>query len=227
MADSIDLVFVSNCISKLLWEMTANAVRTAVDHAGMTVGKVIIVEQCRHAQSQPIGRTLYYDFPFEYNKCLNLGRSLCTSKYMAFCNNDLYFESRWARNAIKAMKKYGYLSVSPSNRVNEFSGVEEGYRVAKRLLGWCIITDREVFEKIGQFDQITRFWYSDNVYGVQLQCAGIKHALVGNSRVRHLTSVTLKKIPPSQRLEFMRKEKKKFDNYKLKRYADTGAKIET
>lgn len=215
MQDIIDLVFVANCHTGTLWEMTANAVRSAVKYAGMPLGEVYIVEECRWAKPQPIGRTLYYDFEFNYNKCLNLGLSACKNKYIAFCNNDLYFESNWARNATVAMKKGGYLSASPTNK-HVFAGVREGYTIGKTLLGWCIITDRRVFDYIGQFDEPVTFWYSDNVYGDQLQRAGIKHILVGNSRVRHLGqgSLTLRKINNKLRARYQKQQEKLFTQYK-------------
>lgn len=227
MGKSIDLVFVANCNSSFLWQMTANAIRSAVKNAGMDIGTVVIVEQCRLAQKQPIGKTLYYDFEFNYNKCLNLGRSVCESEYIAFCNNDLYFESHWAKNIVKAMEKYGYLSASPNSKRNAFQGIKEGYKIGTTLLGWCIVTHRKVFDFIGKFDEPVKFWYSDNVYGVQLQCAGIKHCLVGNSRVRHLHSVTLRKTSVRERAELMKKQEKIFKYYRSKKYADTNSKIQT
>ena len=226
MSESIDIVFVSNSSEYKLWEMTANAVRSAVRYASMPIGKVAIVEQCLWSKPQPIGKMLYYDFEFKYNKCLNLGFSICKSKYVAFCNNDLYFESNWARNAIRAMQKYGYLSVSPTNK-HIFDGVREGYTIGKIVLGWCIIVDRRVFDKIGQFDEPVTFWYSDNVYVDQIQRAGVKHALVGNSRVRHLGSgsITLRKIDPRLRAKYQKQQEKLFIQYK--KDVNTSAKVKT
>ena len=216
MKDSIDLVFVANNLKGSLWEMTRNAVRTAAKHASMPVGDIIIVEQSRYAREQPLGKTFYYDFEFNYNKCLNLGMSVCKSRYVAFCNNDLMFEANWAINAVKAMQKGDYLSASPTNK-HIFAGIREGHTVGKMVLGWCIITDRAVFDKIGKFDEPVTFWYSDDVYADQLKRAGVKHILVGNSRVRHLGngSVTLTKIAPKIRGEYMSKQRKVFDEYIL------------
>lgn len=221
MTESIDLVFVSNSIDLSLWEMTRNAIRTGMQNAGMEVGTIVTIEQNRYIIKQPTGKTIHYDFPFNYNKCLNLGKFVCNnsshlhsskrkskSKYIAFCNNDLYFESNWARNAVRAMKEYGYLSVSPTSK-HIFSGVIEGYTIGRQLLGWCIIVDTCIFDKIGKFDESVNFWYSDDVYAHQLRKAGIKHALVGNSRVIHLLSRTMKKLKPKQRIRYMSRQKYK------------------
>lgn len=229
MGKSIDLVFVANNHSRVLWEMTAMAIRSAKSNAGVPVGTIVTIEQCLHASKQSIGKTIYYDAKFNYNDRLNLGLFICNkenkSEYIAFCNNDLYFHERWALNAIRDMEKHGYLSACPHNSRNGFEGVKEGYRVGKRVLGWCIITNKKVFDYIGKFDTPVNFWYSDNVYAIQIQCAGIKHALIGSSKVRHLVSKTLKKLPPQQQTEYMKKQEKAFNQYKIKKYANTNAQI--
>lgn len=226
MGESIDIVMVANNFRIDLWTMTKNALRSATENAGMKVGEVLTIEQNRKARPQSIGRTIYYDFPFNYNKCLNLGKSICTSQYIAFCNNDLYFEKGWAKNAVQAMKEGGYLSASPSGR-HVFKGVIEGYDVGKQILGWCIIADKRLFDIIGDFSEVVYFWYSDDVYAVQLRCAGIKHILVGNSKVRHFVSKTHHKIKDEKggRADRTTGQHKLFLNYKNKMYADSGIEI--
>ena len=51
------------------------------------------------------------------------------------------------------MQTHGFLSVSPSPK-HAFDGLQVGYKVGKQgqVLGWCIIMDRVVMEKIGGFD---------------------------------------------------------------------------
>ena len=221
--DSIDIVFVSNSNNSYLWLMTRNAIRTATQNAGMDIGQVVVVEECLTARPQSDTKMLYYDFEFNYNKCLNLGFSVCNNKYIAFCNNDLYFESDWAKNAIVAIKE-GYLSVSPTPK-HIFKGVMEGYAVGfsrkeqGQIMGWCIIVDRSVMKIIGGFDTPVNFWYSDNVYAEQIKAAGIKHALVGNSRVKHLTSQSLLKVVKGKkRIGMQRGQWKLFEQYKKEKY---------
>ena len=215
----IDIVFVTNSQTGYLWLMTRNAIRTAKLNAGMDIGQIVVVEECLTATPQPETKMLYYDFKFNYNKCLNLGFSVCKSKYVAFCNNDLRFLENWAKNAVAA----GYLSVSPSSR-HTFNGVLEGYVVGKHVLGWCIIVDRVVMEEIGGFDTPVNFWFSDDVYAEQLKAAGIKHALVGNSRVNHLTSRSLRKVVEGKtRIDMQRGQKKIFEQYKKDNHVDTSS----
>ena len=190
------------------------AIDTARKGAGVEIGQIVIVEQYRYTRPYEGCKMLYYDFEFNYNRCLNLGFSVCNSQYIAFCNNDLRFGDDWAKNAIASMGKYGYLSVSPTTK-HIFNGVREGYRIAKEVLGWCIIVDRRVMDTIGGFDTPVRFWYSDNVYALQLKKAGIKHALVGNSYVRHFTSTSLRHMKKSgERMEMQKGQEKLFNEYK-------------
>jgi len=220
----IDIVIVTNSINSPLWSMTRNAIRTARENAGMQIGQVVVVEECLTAREQPGTKMLYYDFEFNYNKCLNLGFSVCENKYVAFCNNDLYFEQNWAKNAIYAMETFSFLSVSPTPR-HIFGGLRVGYEVGKHVLGWCIIMDRVVMDMIGGFDYPVRFWYSDDVYAEQLKAAGIQHALVGNSLVRHLTSVSLlnrKIVSGKLRMDMQKGQEKIFKQYKKEKYESTN-----
>lgn len=216
--ESIDLVIVANSFTVNLWVMTAQAIKSARKYAGMEVGKIVVMEQSRSSRDYPDAKTIRYTFEFNYNKCLNAGRSFCQSKYIAFCNNDLYFENNWAVNAVNAMKENNLMSVSPTRR-HIFQGVRLGYRIGVHVLGWCIIVDRKIFDYIGQFDEPVNFWFSDNVYAVQLQCAGIKHGLVGNSLVRHYTSRTDMAIR-NGRKERRTGQKELFDKYKKEKYAE-------
>ena len=212
----IDIVFVTNSKTGLLWLMTRNAIRTATQNAGMDIGQVVVVEECLIARPQPGTKMLYYDFEFNYNKCLNLGFSVCKSKYVAFCNNDLSFDVNWAKNAVSA----GYLSVSPTPK-HIFKGVIEGYDIGTHVLGWCIIVDRIVMDKIGGFDTPVNFWFSDDVYAEQLKAAGVKHALVGNSRVKHFTSKSLTRVVKGiTRANMQRGQLKIFEQYKKEKYVN-------
>jgi len=209
----IDLVIVANSKNSHLKQMTTNAIRTAHRKPGAEIGSTVVVEQCRYTDPHKNAKTLYYDFEFCYNKCLNLGFYVCKNEYIAFCNNDLYFEDRWAGNLIKMMEDNGYRSASPTPR-HQFNGFYEGYEIGKRLLGWCIVAHRSVIETIGGFATPVDFWYSDNVYAEQLKKHDIKHILVGTSLVKHLGSITLRKVSKQTRSKYMKSQEDKFNKWK-------------
>lgn len=178
----IDVVIVSNAKTEALYLLTEQAIRTSGANC-------IVVEQ------QPVEYdclTVHYDFPFNYNKCLNLGYQH-TANNVAFCNNDLLFHEGW-QGIERHFDQYG--SLSPLNPGwgfhTEFkAGVYEGYRTGRELCGWCLIVSRDTMEKTGGFDESVSFWGSDDVWGFQLQALGIKHALVADYKVHHLVSRTL------------------------------------
>jgi len=205
----IDIILVSNAFNDFM-RMITNSAITTVRNSGDLNWNVYVVEQTRQKEPYKNATTLYYDSPFNYNACLNVGIQASKSPYVALCNNDLVFYKGWGEKIIEALQVYS--SVSPSQTF--FEGVQLGYKVEKQVLGWCIVVRREIFEKIGPLDTPCTFWYSDNVYAHQIRTAGIKHALIGNSVVRHMTSVTLNKIPYSERKSMMRRQEKNFVNYK-------------
>ena len=225
MGEGIDIVIVSNANTSRLWGMTNQATKSAVNNAGVPA-KVFVVEQCLWSSPQPKAKMLYYDFEFNYNRCLNLGFFASTAEYVAFCNNDLYFDRNWALNAIQAMKENNLLSCSPTHK-HTFKGVLSGYTVGVHILGWCIIAHRSLFEKITKFAEVVKFWYSDNVYADQLKAAGIEHALIGNSKVIHYGSVSLKSLPfGKKRAEYMRGQKQLYANFKKKLYELKSSEIQ-
>ena len=102
-----------------------------------------------------------------------------------------------------------------------------GYEIGKHVLGWCIIVDRIVMDKIGGFDTPVSFWFSDDVYAEQIKAAGIKHALVGTSRVRHLTSKSLRNsmvVAGKERANMQRGQGKLFKQYKKDNHANPSIK---
>ena len=80
-------------------------------------------------------------------------------------------------------------------------------------------------DRIGGFDYPVNFWYSDNVYAEQLKAAGIKHALVGNSIVRHLESQSLRKVVKGKvRIDMQKGQYKIFEQYKKEKYVNSSSK---
>lgn len=215
MAESLemDIILVSNAETPYLRNLTENAILTC-RKADSVKYNFYIVEQYRRTKEYPNTKTLYYDFPFNYNRCLNLGIHCSKNKYIALCNNDLIFKKNWGKNMIRIMEQEGYLSASPSKKY--FNGIIKGYRVGKYLLGWCIVINREVIKKIGKLDESVEFWFSDDIYAEQIKKAGIVHILNGYSNVIHLTSKTLSKIKRQKQRYFMRGQSRNFHKAKLR-----------
>lgn len=164
---------------------------------------VVIIESAEELNQKYFGESLrirYPDEKFVYNKALNIGINATNSEWIVLANNDLIFNAGWFSRILDVYNDYcgEYKSFSPWN--NMYSWHESiygttnlkmipGYSVCRELCGWCIVCRREIFDIINLSEEVD-FWYSDNIYGDALIMAGIKHALVVNSKVDHITSQT-------------------------------------
>ena len=72
--------------------------------------------------------------------------------------------------------------------------VEYGYSNGHHLSGWCIMTNRKLYDIIGAINDEFPFWFADNVYAEQLKRYGVRHALVKTSWVDHKGGKTLRTV---------------------------------
>lgn len=159
------------------------------------------------ASSMPISATKFVE-PFKqdtgqgtwgYNKALNDGARKGKADIIGFCNNDLMFRPRAVGKLVKALETYDSVSPwCPKTHKDWWKSRPqkdiEGYRVGFHVAGWCIFTRREIWEKIGGFDERLSFWCCDNAYAEQLKKAGLSHALIPDAEVEHRQSQTLNKL---------------------------------
>ena len=217
----IDVIIVSWAKDDKFKAMTEQAIRTAqLDEVN-----VIVVEQNK-AVTYDV-QTLHYDFAFNYNKCLNLGLSVCNNDYVALCNNDLIFSKNWSTNLINVLEM-GYNTVSPycpksHPRKNILQGdyLYEGFEMGVDFIGWCIVAKRSLVDEIGLNEEV-EFWYSDNLLNAQLIYLGKKHALVCNAIVEHIDigTKTLRTLSNSQIDKYTRGQQKIYKQELKKFYAN-------
>jgi len=180
----MEVVIVSDARTVQLRQLTVNAIESSGVNCIVIEANPDVVYSCQ---------TIHYDFPFNYNRCLNLGYSLTESDVICFANNDVIFGENWTESG-KYLKDYGSISLlNPGWGFHKdfTSGVYEGYNVGRELCGWALIVSRETMEKTGGFDEDVKFWCSDNIWSEQLRFHGIKHAIVADYYIKHLTSKTL------------------------------------
>uniref|UniRef100_A0A6M3KCV1 Putative glycosyltransferase n=1 Tax=viral metagenome TaxID=1070528 RepID=A0A6M3KCV1_9ZZZZ len=182
----IDLVVVSDCKTDALYQTTLKCISSWRKYN--TEGEIYVIEK------QPIHFdgciSVFQPEPFNYNRCLNLGYLLSKAEYFCFANNDVEFLSPVP---IEKLEKYD--SISPVNTLwmhhKKVTKDIKGYGVGVYVTGWCIANKRSAMEKIGGFNDIVEFWYSDNIYALQLQKAGLIHALIADWAIKHHASQTL------------------------------------
>jgi len=212
----IDVVIVSDAKTATLKKVTQNAIRSLHHSDNKIRFNPVIVES--KSVKYINAKVLNYDFEFNYNKCLNYAAGVCKNDIILFCNNDLIFTYGFMRGLLMA-RKMGYDSFSPISpgcgwhldyKVGDY--VIEGYDIGRNITGWCIGMTRSTYDTIGGFDESVSFWYSDNLYGKQLQSNNLKHCLVCNSVVFHRESATLNTLTQKKIAEYTVEQNKIYNN---------------
>jgi len=141
-------------------------------------------------------KTIPAPLPYGYHKFLNAGIKEGNSDFVALCNNDLTFSKNWASEIIDFSRtREDVLSFSPIcpltqplYGINENSGIYLGHQIRVHISGWCIVQKRKIYDNIPKLDESFEHWYCDNDYAITLHKAGLPHALVTSSIVKHHNS---------------------------------------
>jgi hypothetical protein len=221
MQPQLDVVIVSWARDEPLRRLTENAIRTCRASSPRCRFDVLVVETNAQAPPYADAATIYYPHAeFNYNRALNLGIEKLSGPVVACCNNDLVFYDRWAEHLLRAMSRHRLRSVSPfcprsggHAPYRGRQGVIFGSGVRYELAGWCIVLERSLWNELGGFDETCSFWYSDDVYALQLQRAGVRHALVLQSVVAHLGSQTLERCEGDAQAQLTLEQQARFESY--------------
>jgi len=190
---TVDIIILSHAKTEALKQLTQQTINSCLASETEIQFHILVMEQNTSVVYQNAS-TYHITDGFNYNRFLNIGIELTNAEYVCLCNNDLIFSKHWARELIGAMKWWNILSACPACPVATRKGkdpVQFGYNNSQEMSGWCIMTDRKLYETIGNIDEDFPFWFADNAYAEQLKTHEVKHALVRSSIVRHLGSSTL------------------------------------
>jgi glycosyltransferase involved in cell wall biosynthesis len=213
-----DLIIVSQSRPDLIG-MTQQCIDSAVSDTKDI--NVILVETGQPYKYIGVNKFVEYNGPFNYNRALNLGLKYAKGDIFILANNDILFHSGWSQiGELMQLNDYHSASAISSGHKGFERGdlVYDGYEIGKHLTGWCIFLDRVCLDSIGRLDETVAFWYSDDLYALQIKKAGIKHGLFCNVQVDHITSRTLIKQTAKIQREFQMGEVYKF-NQRKKYYA--------
>ena len=209
-----DLIIVSSSTHKDLIRYTQQAIDTCCSEGEVNV---ILVETGQPYKYKDVNRYIEYNGEFNYNRALNMGLKYARSDFQILANNDIIFHPGWSKIG-DIMRVNHYLSASAlsnDSRQKWFRRGDyayEGYFIGWQLAGWCIFTDKALWNKIGKLSERHTFWFSDNVYGEQLKAEGIPHALICSVHVDHIGSQTLKKLDSRKQLLYTIHEGRKIKN---------------
>lgn len=189
----VDVVMLSKAAKYRDSLMTQKAIDTCIRGSNGLPLNIIVMEggvaQYRNATVIPKRGK------FNYNAYANEGAAKGTAPWIMIANNDLEFTDGWLHNLIAADNPV----VSPHEptdiRQKGIIDNELGFECARHFSGWCFMISRELWEKIGGFDEDVDFWCSDDAVIEQVRAAGVTPMLVKESIVRHAGSVTFKQQP--------------------------------
>lgn len=213
----IDVIVISNAATDKLRKLTNDCILSLLKSEMSHTFNIIVVEQ-QPGRKYHGATILEYSGPFHYNACLNLGIQQGTSRWVVAANNDLLFNPGWFTAILEQYKATGiesWGSVSEpfqwQARNIKATDYQKGYRIGIELTGWCITLKRSLWKKIGGFGTTYTFHYSDYEYAEQLLAARAPHALAVRSKVTHLLSQTIALSPAAERLEYVTKNRQKYE----------------
>jgi hypothetical protein len=173
----------------------------------------IIVIETSNPYKYDVDKIIEYNGEFNYNRALNIGLKYAKNEIHILANNDLIFHPGWSiiGESMKANDYHSASAMEGKQRFQRGDFVYDSYAIENGMNGWCIFIDNYVLEKIGKLDETMTFWYSDNLYALQLKTAGIKHGLFTNIQVDHLGSRTLKMKSTQMQRKYQIGELQKFN----------------
>lgn len=188
---SVDVVVLSKASTERHREMTQRTIDTCRAGAGGHTVNITVIEQVEGTKYT--GATVVYDpSPFQFNKFANNGIRLGSAPWVMLANNDLEFMPGWLQPLLDAKHPV----VSPINPIDRRQrGILRntvGDINGRHFSGWCFMMTRELWERIGGFDEDFIFWCCDDAVIEQLRALNIAPMLVPRSRVKHAASQTLR-----------------------------------
>lgn len=197
-APVVDVVILSKAKNDELYRMTQNAIDTCISGARPSRVNVVVMEQSGRVYRR--ATTVQVPGPVNLNRFANSAFRMGDAQWVMFANNDITFHSNWLRYLLAA----DYPVVSPKNPIDHrqahITRNTRGYRNAVHFSGWCFMLKRELWERIGGFDEDVTFWCSDDVVIEQLKAINVEPMLVPAAKVTHRASVTLKIDPAHDEL---------------------------
>lgn len=214
---SLSVIILTLTNSEELYKMTLNCINSLKESETNVNFEIILIESNKNYlvsnfKYPDFVKVIIPDVKFNFHQYLNIGIKASSGDYIALCNNDLIFYKKWFSEILKITElDSSILSFSPVSTVNvDYENIYQiGYKVRTHIMGWCIVANKKLFNKIGYLDETFDFYYADNDYAMTLKSKNIKHAVVFNSKVEHLEKRSSKKETESQSF---------LDKYKIPQY---------
>ena len=171
-----------------------------------------------------------------YPSGLNQGIEVSNGEYIVCCNPDIVVTPRWL-DKMKWAIDQGYGMVGPMSKF--VSGVQNQmmYKVMPSqinlldvsfIIGFCFMIPRDVFEKVGKFDEQFSFENDDIDYSLRVRQAGLPIAVMPHCYIEHVGHQSAMTNPDSHnmRIECIYKILKKYPDTNFAAYMGSGWPLE-
>lgn len=187
----VDVVILSNAKTPALRRLTEQTISSCISGANQLPINIIVVEQVPNVLYSNASTIKNPHEIFNYNATANFGAKHGKAEWIMIANNDLTFTDGWLHELLAV--NHSVMSPHEPNdpRQSEISQNTFGTVNGKHFSGWCFMIRRELWKKIGGFDDCVNFWFSDDVTIEQVLKLGVEPVLVKCSLVNHLGSSTL------------------------------------
>ena len=213
------LAFTQKCIHSLFTVDSGVTFEVIVVDNGSTDGTLSWLKKQSKKYSDI--RIFHFNQNLGFGAAVNQGAYHCRGEYVVILNNDTIVSSGWLKNLVAPMEKDPLLGiVSPitnyvgegpqidpnANHVSSDLAVIEDYARSishrtdeflyepKRLVFFCVLIRRELFDWIGFLDEgYVKGNFEDDDYCLRARMAGYTLGIARNSFVYHHGSVTFKK----------------------------------
>jgi hypothetical protein len=200
----IDVICLTKTSNDFFYQMTKNCLSSLHKSEKKYNFKVNLVESVKDSKYSFNELCVNYFSPnlnFNYNQFLNLCNDFLKSEWVIIVNNDVIFDKDWFSEIIKIHELNNEIkSFSPKdpyhfkkyfpNYFNEDKEFYTGYTISEHVHGWCLVLHKTVWDLVYPFDEQFNMYYQDNDYAEIIKSMNIKHAMVRDSIVYHLGSVT-------------------------------------
>jgi len=209
----------SNCL-KSLERQTYEPFEVLVIDNGSTDGSIECIES-----NYPYVKIICFEQNQGFSVAVNAGIKKAKGDYIVLLNNDTEAEPDWLENLVSAMEKHPDIGFGASKMLNYYQrdkvdsagdrvGVypyprgidcQDGpqYSVEQEIFSACAgaaIYRKEIFEKVGMFDEEFFAYYEDVDLCYRAQWLGIKGMYFPQAIIYHVHMATSKRIP---RLSFI------------------------
>ena len=226
---TLSVIILSYAIDEEVYQMNCRAIESLFTSEEWSDGEpeVLLIESNResaYAYDKRV-RVLMPEEKFGFHRFFNIGLDNTSGEFVAFCNNDIVFQSGWWSAIVKVKKEHPrFMCFSPVDSsypmmAEEIATGKEytiGWENKRHFAAWCFVWVRKVFKTIGHFDETFDFYSADDDELQTLHYYAIPNVLVTGSEVKHLSQVVTKKVGINK-YAITDKEKYPLSEYEIKR----------